>query len=118
MDTQKLENIFLSKSGARIDFPFGEDVTVFKVMDKMFGLFSLNDAIYHVNLKCDPQDAIAYRDIYECVIPGYHMNKKHWNTIILDGSMSDEILEEMIEESYSLVVSKCTKKQKEQLKLL
>jgi len=118
MDNNKLENMFLSKKGAHIDFPFGDDVTVFKVMNKMFGLFSLNDAIYHVNLKCDPLDAQGYRDIYECVIPGYHMNKKHWNTIVLDGSMSDEIFEEMISESYDLVVSKLTKKQKEELKVL
>ena len=118
MDNQKLENMFLCKAGASLDFPFGDVISVFKVMNKMFGLFSLNDSIYHINLKCDPQDAIAYRDIYECVIPGYHMNKKHWNTIILDGSMPQDILEEMIEESYSLIVSKLTKKQKEKLKLL
>jgi len=118
MDNNKLENIFLSKAGSSLDFPFGDDVSVFKVMNKMFGLFSLNDGIYHINLKCDPQDALAYRDIYECVIPGYHMNKKHWNTIIIDGSMPLEILEDMIEESYTLVVSKLTKKQKEQLKLI
>jgi len=118
MDNNKLENIFLSKAGSSLDFPFGDDVSVFKVMNKMFGLFSLNDGIYHINLKCDPQDALAYRDIYECVIPGYHMNKKHWNTITIDGSMPLEILEDMIEESYTLVVSKLTKKQKEQLKLI
>lgn len=117
MENKKLDNMFLSKVGAIIDFPFGDDVSVFKVMNKMFGLFSLNDGIYHVNLKCDPQDAIAYRDIYECVIPGYHMNKKHWNTIILDGSMPLVILEEMIEESYILVVSKLTKKQRKELQL-
>ena len=117
MENQQLENMFLSKAGASLDFPFGDDVYVFKVMNKMFGLFSLKDGIFHINLKSDPQDAIAYRDIYECVIPGYHMNKKHWNTIILDGSMPPDILEEMIKESYALVVSILTKKQKEELKL-
>jgi predicted DNA-binding protein (MmcQ/YjbR family) len=117
MNHKDLENIFLSKAGASVDFPFGDDVFVFKVMNKMFGLFSLKDAIYNINLKCDPQDAIAYRDIYECVIPGYHMNKKHWNTIVVDGSMPADILEDMIEESYSLVVSKLTKKQRAELQL-
>ena len=117
MDNQELENMFLNKVGASMDFPFGDDVFVFKVKNKMFGLFSLNDSIYHVNLKCDPQDAIAYRDIYKSIIPGYHMNKKHWNTIILDGTIPQEFLSEMIDESYNLVVSKLTKKQKEELQL-
>ncbi len=116
MELKQLENMFMAKSGATKDFPFGDDVMVFKVMNKMFGLISLNDTPFNVNLKCDPNDAIAYRDIYQCVNPGYHMNKKHWNTITTDGSMENTVLEDMITESYDLVVSKLTKKQKEELK--
>jgi len=110
LEQNKLENIFLDKTGSNLDFPFGDDVFVFKVMSKMFGLFSLKDGVLNVNLKCDPQDAIAYRDVYDCVTPGYHMNKKHWNTIILDGSMPPEVFKDMVTESYDLVVSKLTKK--------
>jgi len=115
MSLEGLKPMFLSKTNATEDFPFGEDIMVFKVMGKMFGLISLNDTPFNVNLKCDPQDAIAYREIYESVNPGYHMNKKHWNTITIDGSMEKTILQEMIYDSYNLVVKKLTKKQKEEL---
>jgi len=118
MKLEEIESIFMTKKGAIKEFPFGDDTMVFKVMNKMFGLVSLKNSPLSINLKCDPNDAIAYRDIYECVNPGYHMNKKHWNTIILDGTMNKEILEEMLDDSYNLVVSKLTKKQKEELKLL
>ena len=117
MKLEEIESIFMSKQGATKEFPFGDDTMVFKVMNKMFGLVSLKNSPLSINLKCDPNDAIAYRDIYECVKPGYHMNKKHWNTIILDGTMNEEILEEMLDDSYNLVVSKLTKKQKEKLNL-
>lgn len=110
-----LEQNILSKNGATKEFPFGDDVMVFKVMNKMFALIPLDDKALKVNLKCDPQDALAYRDIYDCVEAGYHMNKKHWNTITLDGTMKDGILKEMINDSYNLVVNKLTKKEKAQL---
>lgn len=115
MQLEELKQMFLSKNSTTEDFPFGEDVMVFKVMGKMFGLISLNDTPFNVNLKCDPQDAIAYREIYKSVNPGYHMNKKHWNTITIDGSIEKTILQEMIDDSYTLVVKKLTKKQKEEL---
>jgi len=118
MKLEEIESIFMTKAGATKEFPFGDDTMVFKVMNKMFGLISLKNSPLSINLKCDPNDAIAYRDIYECVNPGYHMNKKHWNTITLDGTMKEDILNDMIDESYTLVVSKLTKKQKEELKLL
>lgn len=117
MKLEQIESIFMAKHGTTKEFPFGDDTMVFKVMNKMFGLISLNTTPLNINLKCEPNDAIAYREIYECVNPGYHMNKKHWNTITLDGSMNDEILKDMVDESYDLVVSKLTKKQKEQLLL-
>ncbi|HFU75346.1 MAG TPA: MmcQ/YjbR family DNA-binding protein [Arcobacter sp.] len=115
MDEQKLEKYLLSKKGTSKEFPFGDYVTVFKVMGKMFAVFSHEDNPQRINLKATPEDCIAFREIYDCVIPGYHMNKKHWNTIILDGSMEDDSLKLMIDDSYDLIVSKLTKKQKEEL---
>jgi len=116
MTDKKLEKILLSKNGSIKEFPFGDEVAVYKVMNKMFALVSLKDEKININLKCQPDDALGYREIYECVIPGYHMNKKHWNTIIIDGEMKDEILVDMIDESYDLIVAKLTKKEKEDLK--
>lgn len=118
MNSNKLENILLCKNGSVKEFPFGDDVAVFKIMNKIFALYGYNDNKINLNLKCLPEDALGYRDIYKCVIPGYHMNKKHWNTIIIDGTMSDEILINMIDESYDLIIAKLTKKEKIQLNLL
>lgn len=118
MDLKKLEKFILSKKGVVKEFPFGEEVAVYKVMGKMFVLIMLQKDPLWINLKCDPNDAIGYREIYECVNPGYHMNKKHWNTVIMDGSMEDSVLKDMITESYDLVAAKLTKVQKEELKLL
>ncbi len=118
MDSNKLENILLCKNGSVKEFPFGDDVAVFKVMNKIFALYGYEKNLINLNLKCLPEDALGYRDIYECVIPGYHMNKKHWNTIILDGTMSNEILIGMINESYDLIVAKLTKKEKAKLNLI
>ena len=117
MTQSRLEEILLSKPCSNKEFPFGDDVAVFKVKNKMFALYGFESNTIRLNLKCDPNDAIAYREIYECVIPGYHMNKKHWNTIILDGSMNEENLSLMIDDSYDLVVSNLTKREKEELKL-
>ena len=111
----ELEKVLLAKNGSKKEFPFGEDVAVYKVMNKMFALVSEKDGLININLKCQPDDALGYRDIYECVTPGYHMNKKHWNTIIINGEMKDEVLVDMIDESYELIVSKLTKKEKEEL---
>jgi len=108
----ELEKILLDKKGSTKEFPFDKVTAVYKVMNKMFALSSIKDGHLNINLKCLPEDTLGYRDIYECVIPGYHMNKKHWNTIIINGEMKDEILLEMIDESYDLVVSKLTKKDK------
>ncbi len=83
----------------------------------MFALVSWLENPLHLNLKCDPDDAIAYRDIYESITPGYHMNKKHWNTISIDGGVPDDVLEEMIDKSYELVVAKLTKKEKTKLEM-
>ena len=115
MTIENLEKILLAKNGSVKEFPFDKVTAVYKVMNKMFALVSLKDGIININLKCLPEDAFGYRDIYECVIPGYHMNKKHWNTVLLNGEMKDEVLVQMINESYDLVTSKLTKKDKAQL---
>jgi predicted DNA-binding protein (MmcQ/YjbR family) len=95
-------------------FPFGEEALVFKVMGKMFALLSLES--HWVNLKCDPEKAIAVREQYPSVTPGYHMNKKHWNTIYLDQSIPDKLMKEWIVDSYWLVVEGLPKKLQLELK--
>ncbi len=119
MEFKTLTSLLEKQKAATIDYPFGDDVMVYKVKGKMFALIGIkNNNEKGLNLKCDPNDAIAYRDIYENIIPGYHMNKKHWNTIYYDKdeSIPDDIITEMIEDSYNLVVSKLTRKQKDELK--
>ena len=88
---------------------------MFKVVGKMFALTDV-EGFESVNLKCDPEKAIELREKYDAVIPGYHMNKKHWNTIIMDGSLSDILMKNLIDHSYELVVDKLPKKDRELLK--
>ena len=109
MELKKLEKILLSKAGAVKEFPFGEDAMVFKVEGKMFALIAWKENPIRITLKSLPEDAIGYRELYECVKEGYYMNKKHWNTITLDGSINDDVVFNMIDESYILVTSKITK---------
>ena len=94
-----------AKPGSAEDYPFGDEVAVFKVADRMFALVSLGPPPGSVSLKCDPGLAAALRDRYAAITPGYHLNKRHWNTVILDGSLREQIITEMIEDSYDLVVS-------------
>lgn len=115
MTLETLEPLLLAKQGSGKSFPFGKEYAVYKVMDKVFAIISLNDDLLRINLKVIPEDAVVYRDIYPSVQPGYHMNKKHWNTVILDGSVPDEVLQDMISASYDLIVDKLTKKQREEL---
>jgi len=112
MSDTELESYLLSKPAVKKEFPFDKVTAVYKVMNKMFALVSHKEGLININLKCLPEDALGYREIYQSVIPGYHMNKKHWNTIILNGEMRDEILKDMIDESYALVVAKLTKKER------
>ena len=100
---------FLSRPEAVEDFPFNIDTHVFKIKGKMFGVLSYKSDIGHINLKCDPEEAMILRDIFKSVIPGYHMNKEHWNTLILNGSIPREEIERMIDVSYGLVVSNLKK---------
>jgi predicted DNA-binding protein (MmcQ/YjbR family) len=89
--------------GAVEDYPFGDGVAVFKVGGRMFALVSLDGDPGSVNLKCDPGLALELRAVYAAVRPGYHQNKRHWNTVELDGSIDDDELREMIDHSYELV---------------
>jgi len=117
MNIEEIRKYCLEKKGVTESFPFGEDTLVFKVMDKIFVLTNL-DGELSLNLKCNPELAHELRDKYEAVKPGYHMNKQHWNTVIIDGTLPTKLIKEWIDISYNLVVEKLTKKLKEQLKLM
>lgn len=104
MSPAQAKQYLLGKPEAIVDFPFGPEVAVLKVKDKMFATLAANGDAVNVNLKCDPDEAVMLRDIFEAVIPGYHMNKRHWNTVILDGSIPTSEIERMIDNSYALVV--------------
>lgn len=114
MNIETLREYCLSKNGAAESFPFGDDTLVFKVLGRMFALVNL-DSDLSVNLKCDPEKAIALRETYASVLPGYHMNKKYWNTVMLDGTLPDRLINEWITDSYGLVVKALTQKQKKEL---
>lgn len=98
--------------------PFGDATLVFKVMGKMFALVGLENIELSANLKCDPDYALELREAYSEVHPGYHMNKKHWNTVELGGGLKKSLFLELVDHSYELVVSKLTKKLKGELQLL
>jgi len=115
MEFEKLRAYLLNKKGAIEDFPFGPEVMVFKVMGKMFALVALEESPLRINLKCDPDLAMHFRAMYEAVKPGYHMSKKHWNTITLDDSIPDDEILAMIDDSYSLVVKGLTKADREKI---
>jgi len=106
MDVEQLREYSLMKPGAEETLPFGPDNIVFKVDGKMFMLLSLDAQPTQFNVKCDPDKAAELREEYACVLPGYHMNKKHWNTIVVDGSVSSKLLKEWIDHSYDLVKKK------------
>jgi predicted DNA-binding protein (MmcQ/YjbR family) len=106
MEAAELRDRCLSFPGAEETFPFGERTSVFKVGGKMFALSQLGAESLRVSVKCEPRLAEALRAAHEAVIPGYHLNKRHWNTVVIDGSLSDEEVADMIEDSYDLVVSK------------
>ncbi|WP_010522616.1 MmcQ/YjbR family DNA-binding protein [Aquimarina agarivorans] len=118
MDIETYRNYCLSKKGVSESFPFDQEVLVFKVMNKIFALGNINSRPLKINLKCNPEKAIEYREQYPEIMPGYHMNKKHWNTVDFEGNLPDKKLFHLINHSYELVVSKLSKKEKEQLKAL
>ncbi len=107
MNIESIREYILKKPSVTEGFPFGEDTLVFKVNGKIFLLAGLDETPLQFNVKCDPEKAIQLReDFPESVLPGYHMNKKHWNTIIVDGRLTAKELKEMIDDSYALVAPK------------
>jgi len=106
MNIETLREYCLSKPGVEEGLPFGPDTLVFKVSGKIFLLASLDRESLQFNVKCDPEKAIELREEFSCVIPGYHMNKKHWNTILVDGSVPLKKIKEWIDHSYKLVSGK------------
>ena len=111
MTHKELEEYLLSMPGAWLDYPFGEGTAVYKVghkdvpgeQEKMFAIIAEDSKPLRVSLKCDPQLAIVLRDKYETVVPGYHLNKKHWNTIICTGQLGDEDIKDLVRLSYRLI---------------
>jgi predicted DNA-binding protein (MmcQ/YjbR family) len=112
---EPLRAYLLAKPGATDELPFGPDALVFKVLGKMFAIVSWQATPLRISLKCDPNLALLLRGTYAAVTPGYYLNKKHWNTVILDGEVPEDEVEEMIDASYELVVKGLTKAQKAQL---
>jgi predicted DNA-binding protein (MmcQ/YjbR family) len=107
MDIEALRAYVLQKPGVTEGFPFGEDTLVFKIKEKIFLLTGLDSSPLQFNVKCDPDKAIELREEYpDSILPGYHMNKKHWNTVIVDGSVPNRLLKELIDHSYDLVSKK------------
>jgi predicted DNA-binding protein (MmcQ/YjbR family) len=115
MDATGLRSLCLGFNGTSEEFPFGAEVSVFKVGGKMFALSMLRRTPLEVNLKCEPELAVDLRTTYEAVRPGWHMNKRHWNTVTLDGSLPDGLVRDMVEDSYDLVVATLPKRVQLQL---
>jgi predicted DNA-binding protein (MmcQ/YjbR family) len=109
VDKYELKTRCLGWPGASEEFPFGDEVSVFKVSGKMFALCALDGEPLQLSLKCDPEFAVQLRSAYPAVTPGYHLNKRHWNTITLDGSLPDEMVADLLGDSYDLVVASLPK---------
>ena len=106
MNIEEIRNHATSKPEVEECFPFDEETLVFKAKGKMFLLLSLNDEPLQFNVKCDPERAIELREQFDCIVPGYHMNKKHWNSVIVDNTLTARQLKEQIDHSYDLVCPK------------
>ena len=109
MNIESIREYALQKPGVTEGFPFGEDTLVFKVSDKIFLLASLDTTPLQFNVKCDPEKAIELRERYDAILPGYHMNKKLWNTVIVDGRLPMPLVFSMIDDSYRLIVDSLPK---------
>lgn len=112
MTFAELETLLLTNRGATVDYPFGPDAAVYKVAGKMFAIVAWQAEPLEISLKCDPVEADFLRSSFAAIRPGYHLNKNHWNTITLDGSVPDTLLHKMIAASYALVVKGLTKAQR------
>ena len=109
MNIEEYRNYCISKKGVTESFPFDKDTLVFKVMGKMFALTGV-DKFDYINLKCDPELAIELREKFNGIKPGYHMSKKHWNSVYINNDVSDKQIYELIDDSYQLIVKSLTKK--------
>jgi predicted DNA-binding protein (MmcQ/YjbR family) len=115
VDATELRSWCLRQAGAIEGFPFGPETSVFKVSAKIFALTALERTPLEVSVKCEPELAVSLRSSYPAIRPGYHLNKRHWNTITLDGSLPDQLVRDLIEDSYDLVVSALPKRGREEL---
>jgi predicted DNA-binding protein (MmcQ/YjbR family) len=115
MELEPLQAVLLKKKEAVEERPFGPEALVYKVMGKMFALVAWEETPLRISLKCDPDDALVLREMYDAVLPGYHFNKRHWNTVILDGSIAEEEVLRMIDHSYDLVVAGLTRADRQKL---
>ena len=115
MDASELREWCLRHPGAIEDFPFGPETSVFKVAGKMFALSALEREPLKVSLKCEPELAVGLRDSYPAIRPGYHLNKRHWNTVTLDGTLPDQMVRDLVEDSYDLIVSALPRRIREQV---
>ena len=115
MKYTELEKVLLGFNDASLSFPFDEKTAVFKIAQKMFALVGLEWEPLGINLKCDPDDAQILRSQFDAIIPGFHMNKDHWNTVLLDGSLDPDLVIKLIEDSYILVVRNMSKKEQGRL---
>ncbi|MGB3548364.1 MAG: MmcQ/YjbR family DNA-binding protein [Saprospiraceae bacterium] len=115
MNLEDFRTYCLSLPGTDESLPFGPDTLVFKVKNKLFALMGLDEPEPRANLKCDPARALELRDTHEAVIPGWHMNKKHWNTVYFERDATDELIYQLIDHSYALVVAGLPKKVREEL---
>ena len=119
MNVEVFRDYCLSKPHVTESFPFDEATMVFKVAGKMFALTNLNRFPFQVNLKCNPEQALMLREEYvDIILPGYHMNKTHWNTVILSGNLSEKFILALIDNSYDLVVNNMSKKKQHELGFL
>jgi len=116
MNIEAFREYCIRKAGVTEEFPFDEDTLVFKVMGKMFAATSVGAPEFTINLKCDPERAIDLRATHPEILPGYHMNKRHWNTVLADEGLSDNLIRELIDHSYDLVVKGLTLKLRNELR--
>ncbi len=117
MNLETLRDYLLQKKSTTEEMPFGPEALVFKVAGKMFALVAWQETPLKISLKCDPMEALFLRDMYTAVTPGYHLNKRHWNTVTLDGSVPEAELRRLIDDSYILVVQGLKKAERDALLL-
>lgn len=117
MNIEEFRNYCLQKKGVTEDFPFGPETLVFKVYGKVFALTGLDSPEFLVNLKCNPEYSIELRELFEEIQPGYHMDKKHWNTVNFEGALTEEKLKELVDLSYQLVTQSFSAKKRNELGL-